>query len=784
MIGLSKEILERLMNTFRLEAREHLQALTSGLLELEQEAVDAKRNKILEVIYREAHSFKGAARAVNMTTIEGICQALESAFAAFQKKAVNPDEDMFDLLQKMVDGVGALLNTPDPASNSIAAQELIRLKANLLKQLETGPETVPVPAEPETNRDAFQVTKPEPAPEVDPVRTTVSKLSRPAPEQEPVTAESETQTVRIATSRLDPLLFQMEEMLQARLALKEQLDEIRSLSHDMLRWDRDWTEKIVDFKGLRSIIDGAPTGDHERASFLLGRLLDFVDHNQLTVRELRQRISKTTSNSEQYYHQISRMVDSLLEDMKNILMYPFTLLLEILPKVVRDLSRELGREVDLNIEGSDIEIDRRILEGLKDPLIHLIRNSIDHGIETPAERRAKNKPQRGRISIKITQAENKFIKITIGDDGRGIQFEKIMKSAISQNLMTEVEAREMPQHEVLNLVYRSGVSSCSMITSISGRGLGMAIVQEKVKKIGGTVAIVTEPGQGTSITLTIPIILATYRGVLVESRREQYIIPTASVERIIHVPTAELRTVENRAAVTVNEETVPVVSLGDVLEQHHSDREKPVDDILSILILRTETSRIGLLIDAALGEQEILVKVFKPPIKRIRNLSGTTILGTGKVVPVLSVEDLEKSCARLSGQRVQTAAESAEEGTGAHTILVVEDSITSRMLLRNILESAGYRVLTAVDGMDGFATLKTEAIDLVVSDVDMPRLNGFGLTIKIRETREYADLPVILVTALESREDRERGIDAGANAYLVKRSFDQSNLLEAVERLL
>ena len=479
------------------------------------------------------------------------------------------------------------------------------------------------------------------------------------------------------------------------------------------------------------------------------------------------------------------MADALLDDMKKVVMLPCSHVLEILTKVARDLSRLQAKEVGVAIDGKEIEIDKRILEEMKDPFIHILRNCIDHGIETPSEREKGGKPRAGKIAISISRKDGKRIEVSVSDDGRGIDAGKVRATAVKAGILSPEEAASLADGETIPLVFRSGVSTSPIITEISGRGLGLAIVREKVEALGGSVSIDSAPGKGSTLRILLPVTLATFRGILVRADGHAFILPTTNVERVLRVKREEIRTAENRKAITYGREALSLVHLGDVLELPQGDGGDGASPFTKAVILSHGGKRIAFAVDEIGGEQEVLLKGFRKPLRRVRNVSGATIMGGGKVVPVLHVADLMKSAMRAAGRiRGESVAASGEKEAGERkSILVVEDSITSRTLLKNILEAAGYRVTTAVDGVEGMTKLKTESVDLVISDVDMPRMNGFILTAKIREDRKLSALPVVLVTALESREDRERGIDAGANAYIVKSNFDQSNLLGVLRRL-
>jgi two-component system chemotaxis sensor kinase CheA len=341
----------------------------------------------------------------------------------------------------------------------------------------------------------------------------------------------------------------------------------------------------------------------------------------------------------------------------------------------------------------------------------------------------------------------------------------------------------MSESEALALIFQTDVSTSPIITQLSGRGLGLAIVREKAEKLGGRVSVESQRNVGTTIRIALPVAVATFRGILVEVAKRLFVVPTAQVERVVRFKAADVQTVEGRETLSLNGRAVSLVRMAQTLELPPVERAgEPVASTPAV-ILGAKDQRVAFAVDAVLDEQEVLVKRFDKPLSRVRNIAGATVLASGQVAPILNIADLLKSARKGGGAATPTTVGAKPAEAEAASILVVEDSITSRMLLKGILESAGYKVKTAVDGLEAFTTLRAQKFDLVVSDVEMPRLNGFDLTARIRADKKLAELPVILVTALESREDRERGVDVGANAYLVKSNFDQSNLLEAVRRL-
>lgn len=778
------DFLNRLLATFKVEAEEHVRAMSSGLIELEKAPEAERQAEIIETVFREAHSLKGAARAVNLTEIETLCQSLESVFAAMKRREIDRSPELLDLLHQSVDSLSQLLVSTE-AGQTVDKSRTV----NLVRQLENIPKRGMIATEPATPQEKEAPTAPEP--ETQSPDPTVDR--RPI-EGSPLLAE----TVRISSARLDSLLLQAEELLSAKLGAGQRVVELREVDAALAQWKKEWAKIQPAVRAIQLSLDADRNGESDsrkngkrprpdasgQQNGEIAKLLEFLQWNDTFTKSLESKLNALTRSAERDHRTLGGMVDNLLQDMKQVLMLPFASLLEIFPKFARDLSREQGKEVELSIQGAEIEVDRRILQEIKDPLIHLVRNCIDHGIEKPEERRRKNKSSRGTVTIAIAQKNGSKVEILISDDGAGIDPAKVRAAALRLGLVSPEAVETMSEPEALALIFQSGVSTSPIITDISGRGLGLAIVREKVEKLGGTVSLETRPGAGTTFRLILPLTMVTLRGLLVRVDDHRFVLPTPHVERVVRVRQEEIQTVKNRETILLNGQAVSLVRLGEALELPRKGATEESESRWPVVVLEAAEKRIAFRVDEILGEQEVLVKSLGSQLARVRNIAGATVLGTGQVVPILNVPDLMKSAVKTAAAPALAPVAAGRAAAKQKSILIVEDSITARTLLKNILEAAGYRVKTAVDGVDAFTTLRTEAFDLVVSDVDMPRMNGLDLTAKIRGDKKLAELPVVLVTALESREDRERGIDVGANAYLVKRSFDQSNLLEVVRRLI
>jgi len=751
------DLLKRLRSLFKIEAEERLKAMSAGLLELEKAASVEKQTVFVEAVFREAHSLKGAARAVNMTDIETICQSLESVLAILKRKEINPSPELFDKLHNAVDTINKLLYTA--AGGQVPITKLIQQLAGL----ETGRQTSGTTTEEPIPQ--LQISFPAAPPGHD---TGIGTAGQDAPNLGEKPAVSE--TVRISTEKLDSLLRQAEEMLSIKLALDRYVTDLQDLQDMLGRWDKECA------KNHQAIRTG-------KDNLQFARLLEFLDWNHNCVKLMESKVNTLIKLTENDRRSIGGNVDNFQKNIRKALMLPFSSLLATFPKMIRDLSRVQNKEVELILQGSEKEIDKRILEDMKDPFIHLLRNCVDHGIETPAEREKNKKPRCGKVTVTISQITGHKVEILVSDDGTGINLDKVKESAVKKGILSEKDYNKLSKQEALELIFQSEVSTSPIITDISGRGLGLAIVREKVEKLGGIISVETGPQTGSSFRIIIPVTLATFRGILVRAAEQLFVIPSTNVERVTRIRQEEIKTAEDKEFVSLKGCAVSFVRLADVLELARQDNKDKSSGYILVLLLGTAEKRIAFAVDEIVCEQEVLVKSLGKQLPRVRNVSGATVLGSGRVVPILNIPDLLKSTLKIN---TSAGTVSAAETLSANKklVLVVEDSITSRMLLKNILEASGYSVKTAVDGIEALTALKTEDFDLVVSDVEMPRMNGFELTSRMRADKKYARLPVVLVTGLDSREDRERGIDAGADAYIVKSSFDHGNLLEVIDKLI
>jgi two-component system sensor histidine kinase and response regulator WspE len=451
------------------------------------------------------------------------------------------------------------------------------------------------------------------------------------------------------------------------------------------------------------------------------------------------------------------------------------------PRLVRDLARTLGRQARLEIDGADTPVDRDILEKLEAPLNHLLRNAVDHAIETPELRRAAGKPEAGLIRVEARHRAG-MLAITVSDDGRGINVEAVRRKVVERGLATAAMAQSLSEPELLEFLFLPGFSTAAAVTEVSGRGVGLDVVLTAARAVGGSARVTTHLGRGTTFHLQLPITLSVLRAVLVEIAGEVYAFPHNRIERILRVPRAEVRSLENRQYLILDGLNVGLVLAAQVLDLPAAP---PTTEDVCVVLLGDGTGLYGLIVEAFRGEQDLVVRPLDARLGKVPNLSAAAILDDGAPVLIVDTEDLIRSTDRFIQERTLRRYEPAAKAERPRKrVLVVDDSITVREVERQLLRHRGYEVTLAVDGQEGWNAVRAEPFDLVVSDVDMPRMNGFELVRALRGDAALRSLPVIIVSYKDREEDRLKGLDAGANYYLTKSSFHDETFLRAVADLI
>lgn len=741
--------IKKLLETFTQEAKEHIDNLSNTLLELKKNNDPEISKSLVEVLFREAHSFKGASRAVNITEIEEVCKAMEDIFNIYKKSGEKIPDYLIEIMLESNDLL-SLLSKADETNR----QELKPQVQKMIKQMQLRVETIDSVSTqdlPPYTQDQKEKEKEKETISVDIKQISSLPKSDEAKKKEDLSPKkgiSDSGTIRIPVKKLNNIMVQTEEMLFAKIASKRHVDKLQT---------------IIDESG-------------ELTTELLKR--EYISHDMAEkITTIESILLNALKQAKDDTREINTIVDRLLGDMKEALMLPFSTLFYTLPKIVHDIAKSVGKDIILNVIGGEIEIDRRILEEMSDPLMHLLRNSIDHGIEDPLVRSEKGKKKAGTITLSLTQKSGSKVELSVHDDGAGIDSKKIIDLAVERGVIDREKAESLDRESALNLIFQSGISTTKMVTDLSGRGLGLAIVQEKAERLGGHVSIESTE-DGSEFKLLLPLTMATFRGVQTSLEGQKFIFPSEHIALVMTTERYDITHIEGKEIIVIDHHVVPFYRLSDILELDAAPNESTE---LSVVVIVLGTNMLAIGVDAIDYEEEVMVKSLGKQLSRVKNIAGATLLASDVPALILNISDIFKSAGMVSVQRVITEKEVIKL---KQKILVADDSLTTRTLLKNIMEMSGYEVRTAFDGLDAYEILKKEPFDLVISDVDMPRMNGFELTESIRADSQLSDLPVVIITSLESAEDKERGMHAGANAYIVKSSFDQNTLSENIKWLL
>jgi two-component system, chemotaxis family, sensor kinase CheA len=728
MAELPEDLVRELLNTFQVEAAEHLQTLNRTLLKIERVEKDGERRELVQIAFRAAHSLKGAARAVGLQDIESLAHNVENVLQRARDTDTLLEPKVCDVLYSILDGVQHILEA-QPV-------DITRLQLNLEQAIGSSPGLSAPPV------------------------LSVEKLQEEF--DETIASTSTDETIRIAVSKIDELMAQTGELLISKINAEQRLTDLQVIRQQLARWPRAWRE-------IKTLLKHVKGESGQRLQSLLTQHYDYLQALTRSLDTFEQTLGSDTLR-------LGMISTDLQDDVRRARMLPFQTIALSLERTVRDAARTEGKQVAFTIEGSDTELDKKVLETLKDPLVHLLRNAVGHGIEIPEERKAAGKSAEGRVRLVIRQRGSE-VSLTISDDGRGFDLAGLRRASEAEAVDGQDDGNP---DNTISLAFLPGVTTAQQVTAISGRGVGLDVVRQRIEDIHGRLAVNNAPGKGVAIELIVPSSVTMTRGLVVRVGNAYFALPLLSIERIVEV--RETYSIGGKQILQLGQMSLPLVPLAAVLERSGDSNSKPTTPLA--VIISVAEQRLALLVDEVLLELELAVKPLGEPLHRVRNVIGAALLGSGEPIVILNPGDLIRSArgARMPEQ-ILAGEQQKERVSGGH-ILVVDDSITTRTLEKNILEAAGFRVTIAVDGIEALKRLKEQEIDLVVTDIQMPNMDGIALTSQIRETANYKHLPVILVTSLESQEDREKGMLAGADAYIVKRGFNQATLLTTIQQFL
>ena len=789
------------ISKFQEEATDLLQRLNEGVITLEAEPGNSA---LIDQMLRDAHTLKGSSRMVGLIEISDVSHRLEDIMVKVRDGELAYTAAMSDFFFEALD---AIVYLSENAGKDVSDLDLEALLARLGTLAENGDAKAAAEATPQSVADAAAAADAADAADAaasapPPAATTVveaapAEVAAAAPRPAPATAVSaaparpaaprpgaeperahrddtlqtrEQTTVRIRTDQVDGLLNLVSEVVISQIKAEQRSTQLRSSVIELGDLWQSWVRLKAGLSALQMQDDG-----------IVSTLADEIDLLDGLLSEHKRTHGTFAKDYSDDTARASTVVADLQEQAMRLRMLPVSTVFNTFPRAMRELARSFKKDVDLIIEGGDTELDKKVLEEINDPLIHIMRNAVDHGLEAAEERRTLGKPEKGTIRMSARQ-EGDHIVIEVSDDGAGINPASVRAAAVRKGYVTENEAASMSDREATYLIFEKGFSTSPIITEISGRGVGMDVVREFiVEKLKGSLDVYSKMGEGTTFRLTIPLTLAIIRALMLRAGDQVFALPTSSIEETLRIDSTDMLKVEGREVIRRQRRTIPLVRLSDVLAL---SAEAPVAGAkVPIAVVGFSGHRMGFIVEALMGEQQIVIKNLGSHLRKVDNIAGVTILGAGEVVPILNVPDLMTNARTLTGAKRTDKAATERKGPGR--VLICEDSFTTRELERSIFEAAGYEVEVAMDGAMGLQKLRDGLeVDAVVTDVQMPNMTGFELTKAIKSDATLEGIPVVIVTSLERDEEKAEGIEAGADAYITKSVFNQDTLLDTVERLI
>jgi two-component system, chemotaxis family, sensor kinase CheA len=837
-----------LLSTFREEIDNHVITLTRGLMSLEEgsEEFSAEQIETMRELMRSLHTIKGAARMLGFADITRVAHAMEEVVGHYRNGEHGKiDASIIDMLFEGIDTISELargitrLNSDAPGTptSELTQPESIQLLVkDLLESIGETPDSLHAP------KPTIPVA---PLPIIDENYTAVPIDSRSDPGGRVDTGRAD-ETIRVRLDKLDSMINLAGELVINKLQNEEHLEELLNIVQThrkrtkLLTQLRDFlieqtpleersrlmgltelfsfpnndvanfSDYLVNFKAGKQ--NGTATIENKGgvlSSKAVQTMYDRLEELMTLDRELDRSLTEVVRERKRYNLTFETAANELRRNMLNIRMLPLDNLFSRFPRPVRDLAIERGKQVRLNVSGGNVEIDKRVLEEINDPLQHILRNAVDHGIERPDERHNKGKPAEGSITLSASQ-RGSHVYIQVTDDGRGLDPDLLRQVAVRKGLLNQLDSQLLTDEDTYDLIFRPGFSTRDMADEISGRGVGLDIVQQNVKRLNGRISVVSEKGKGTTITLEIPLTLATVDALLVKAAGQLFAIPSVMVEASLRPFRSELVTVDNKKALRLRDQLIPVVNLaqtlgmGDVQTSEDGERDEfdQEDRFPAVLLSATvggsniqdkgQERFICFEVAALVDEREVVVKALPRFLENVPNVAGATLLGADGLALILDVFGLVQTARQGSPVVISRAEEDNtpnffQDGVGSQRsrrILVADDSLATRELERSILETAGYEVETARDGVEALNIARQRRFDLILTDVEMPNMDGFRLCTAIRQDEKLNSVPVVIVSSRDSEEDKRKGLQAGAQAYIVKSLFEQNNLLETIRRLV
>lgn len=749
---IDQQLLNELRIVFESELKEYAEVITDGLLSLEKTQYVSSSQDKLEEIFRAAHSIKGSARGIGLSHIVEIAHRLESIFSLFKKGEIVLSAAIVDKLLLAVDLMQDLAATDQKTtSTSVNFSGLINdLDDFIRNKITTGSvqkKNIPL----ESGHDSVISDGDKVDGHEEQARVPIEKRSAPRLETYSISDKYVNQLSAIAEN----VLTIKNEKQQQLLSMHRIIDQLEFCSNS-------WADTISHF---------SPSLTEEMKEKLQGHASELY----AAINQARQ----VYNSNRQINRHLNHVSLALKNSTHSLQLVPLAALLAPLYRIVRELTNQLGKKVNFRIQGGDIEIDRKLYKFIHDPIVHLINNAIDHGIEPPDIRKRMGKPEEAHLWLDIRK-QGEMLSIRVKDDGAGIDVESIKSKAIQKKWLTQPELETLNHRELVDLIFISGFSLKEIITEVSGRGVGLDVVRNNLRRVRGDIEIETEQGKGCSFNLLIPSSLTSERGILVKTAGKIFVLADFIVDKVMIVAKDAVEELAGKPVIFYKQEPVPLCGLAQVLGLTHLPDTR--QERYSVVLISNERSKIALAVDEILGERELIIRPFNYPLIKVRNVASIAMLGNGEMGLVLNEVNLIDSA--LKTQYALNHQEDQAAKVERPRILVVEDTATTRTLEQRILETQGYRVHTVNDGARAWESVQNNPYDLVITDIEMPMMNGFDLVERIKKNPQTKNIPVVIVTSLNTKENKHRGIKVGADAYVTKDLFSTELFLKIIEQLL
>ena len=762
--------MKEIMEDFLIEAFELIEQIDHDLVELEANPEDLE---LLNRIFRVAHTVKGSSSFLNFDVLTELTHHMEDVLNKARKGELKITPDIMDVVLESVDMMKGLLESIRDNGSDAAAGIDIKNICVRLTQISEG-------EAPSAAAEAPAAPSPEPVKEPEPVAPAVEAAPEVSDAELSKLSDSEVE------AEIERLLKVRKAEDQARRASKgiapkspEEIAPAASAAPAPAAKPAPSRERDAD-KKVPAASSSSAVAQEQTIRVEVKRL----DHLMNLIGELvlgKNRLLKIYDDVEERYEgekfleELNQVVSSLslvttdiqLAVMKTR-MLPIAKVFNKFPRMIRDLSRELGKQIDLEISGEETELDKSIVEEIGDPLVHIIRNSCDHGIEDPETRKAMGKPEKGLVQLKAYN-EGNHIVVEIVDDGKGLDADMLKAKSIEKGIITEREADAMSEKEAFGLIFKPGFSTAAKVTNVSGRGVGMDVVKTNIEKLNGIIDIESEVGKGTVMKLKIPLTLAIIQSLLVGTQEEFYAIPLASVLETVRVPIDDIYTIDGKNVLRLRDEVLSLVRLSDVFGVN-----KVFDggDQTYVVIIGVAEAKLGIIVDTLVGQEEIVIKSMGDYLQNIPGIAGATIRGDGRVTLIIDVGAMMEMAKDI---KVNIRAEmedstKAKEKPSDYKVLIVDDSKMDRTIMQKSLEPIGVTIIEATNGVEALNIIKSgeHAFDAVLIDIEMPRMDGYTLAGEIRKYSKYRTLPLIAVTSRTSKTDRLRGVEVGMTEYITK----------------